>query len=161
MTNKKESRGFSNFGFTTILLSFVMLCVVTFSGLSLITAYSDYKLSQKVADKAKNYYAASENATDTLIAIEQILIQSYYASANEALYYSKIQTQLAKYGIMELTEKGLTLAFKETISENNYLSVKIGLYYPVDISDPFYDILEWKSVYEKEFPTEEILNLIH
>jgi len=38
----KKKIEFSNFGFSTILLCFVMICVVTFSALSLVSAYSDY-----------------------------------------------------------------------------------------------------------------------
>ena len=45
----KSKFHFSNFGFSTILLTFVMMCIMTFGVLSLITANSDYKLSQKVA----------------------------------------------------------------------------------------------------------------
>ena len=72
MTKKKENRGFSNFGFSTILLSFVMICVVTFSALALVTANSDYRLSKKVADKTAEYYTAQEKAYEWHLGIIQI-----------------------------------------------------------------------------------------
>lgn len=64
MGKQKEmnQRSFSNFGFSSILLAFVMLCIVTFSALSLLTANADYKLSKKVADKTAAYYQAEEKA---------------------------------------------------------------------------------------------------
>ncbi len=46
----KKRREFSNFGFSTILLTFSMICIVTFSALAFVTANSDYKLSKRVAD---------------------------------------------------------------------------------------------------------------
>ena len=63
--NKREHKkapGFSNFGFSTILLAFVMICIVTISALSLLTANSDYKLSQKVAEKNTAYFDAEKKA---------------------------------------------------------------------------------------------------
>ena len=80
-TNRhKRFGGFSNFGFSTILLSFVMICVVTFSALSLVSAYSDHKLSQKVADRTTAYYAAEERAYEKLARIDDILRESYLAT---------------------------------------------------------------------------------
>ena len=52
----KSFRPLTNIGFSTILLAFSMICIVTFSALALITANSDYQLSQKVATKSTNYY---------------------------------------------------------------------------------------------------------
>ena len=150
MTKKKETRSFTNFGFSTILLSFVMICVVTFSALSLITAYSDFKLSKKVADKNQGYYEAEANAYEKLMAIDQILVECYQNSTDETDYYYKVPVYLGKN----------SLAFQEPISEDHYLSVKIGVIYPKDNNECFYEILEWKSVYEKESPEDEHLNLI-
>ncbi len=42
----KKRREFSNFGFSTILLTFSMICIVTFSALAFVTANSDYKLKR-------------------------------------------------------------------------------------------------------------------
>ena len=52
----KKRREFSNFGFSTILLTFSMICIVTFSALAFVTANSDYKLSKRVADNNSSYY---------------------------------------------------------------------------------------------------------
>ena len=150
MTKKKETQGFSNFGFSTILLSFVMICVVTFSALSLITANSDLKLSKKVAEKNQSYYEAEAKAYEKLMEIDQILVECYQNSIDEADYYKKAEIALTEYD----------LAFLEPISENHYLSVEIVVHYPKDNNECFYEILQWKSVYEKELPEEEHLNLI-
>ena len=41
----KQKKGFIHIGFSSILMVFTMLCLVTFATLSLITANSDYRLS--------------------------------------------------------------------------------------------------------------------
>ena len=46
----KKKKGFIHIGFSSILMVFTMLCLVTFATLSLITANSDYRLSLKVAE---------------------------------------------------------------------------------------------------------------
>lgn len=47
----KQKKEFIHIGFSSILMVFTMLCLVTFATLSLITANSDYRLSLKVAEK--------------------------------------------------------------------------------------------------------------
>ena len=41
----KQKKEFIHIGFSSILMVFTMLCLVTFATLSLITANSDYRLS--------------------------------------------------------------------------------------------------------------------
>lgn len=160
MKKQKELRRFSNFGYPTILLSFVMLCVVTFSTLSLVTAYSDYKLSRKVAERTSDYYKACENATDTLSRLDKLLTNAYRTSDDKDSYFRDIQTQLKNYGTITITDANCQLSFQEPISEDSYLSVRINLCYPRKVSDAFYQISEWKSTHQtSEFP-EESLNLI-
>ena len=52
----KQKKGFIHIGFSSILMVFTMLCLVTFATLSLITANSDYRLSLKVAEKTTTLF---------------------------------------------------------------------------------------------------------
>lgn len=158
--NIKKQRGFSNFGFSTILLSFVMICVVTFSALSLVTAYSDYKLSQKVADKNQVYYEALERVYAKLVTLDNLLVECYQSSDSESDYYSMVMQELTEYGTLENSSTEYILSFKEDIATDQYFSIKLTICYPTQNTDAFYEILEWKSVYEKEAPEDEILDLI-
>ena len=56
-----------------------MICIVTFSALALITANSDYQLSQKVATKSTSYYLAEKEAYTTIAMIDQQLQKIYFA----------------------------------------------------------------------------------
>lgn len=160
MTAKKEKRGFSNFGFSTILLAFVMICVAIFSVLSFVTAYSDYKLSKKVADKTEAYYTAEEQAYDKLAIIDELLSDAYDISSNEEEYYANVEKFIAEYGIIDKTSERFMLSFEEDINEDQYLSIKLSILYPTNIGDSFLDIIEWKSVYDIAIPEDETLNLI-
>ena len=61
-----KKNNFSHFGFSTLLLAFTMICIVTFSALSFVTAHSDYNLSKRVADNNSAYYEASEKSKRTI-----------------------------------------------------------------------------------------------
>ena len=91
----KKRREFSNFGFSTILLTFSMICIVTFSALAFVTANSDYKLSKRVADNNSSYYRACEKVWDEISQIDAILASAYDGSPDKAAYYEAIKTALS------------------------------------------------------------------
>lgn len=158
---KKEKRSFMNFGFSTILLFFVMICVVTFSVLSFTTAYSDYTLSKKVADKTIAYYATQELVCENLVNLEDFLWKHYQSTLNDTAYYEILQKELKLYGDVAHTDLGLTFTFQELISENQFLKVSLLLSYPEQDADTFYEILSWKTFYEQTIlEEEEPLNLL-
>lgn len=64
-------------GFSSILMVFTMLCLVTFATLSLITANSDYRLSLKVAEKTTAYYKADTAAREYLMQLDLALADLY------------------------------------------------------------------------------------
>jgi len=161
MTPQKENRGFSSFGFSTILLSFVMICVVTFSALSMVTAYSDYKLSKKVADKNQHFYEAEIRAYEQLAKIDNSLLECYQSSSDENTYYTRLTASMNDYGTFTTTSEGYYLCFVEEIAKDQQLMVTLQLQYPIKASDTFYTIIEWKSVYNREIPENETLNLLH
>ena len=163
---KKQMRGFSNFGFTTILLSFVMICVATFSALSLVSAYSDYKLSKKVADKTTAYYQAQEKAYEYLARIDDALKEAYLLSTNEASYYELAKDLLSKTVSLDCKGSWLyenedyTYHFTQTIGEGQTLSVKLKLCYPTNKHSTFYKLLEWRSIYEQQLPGDDHLDVM-
>ncbi len=161
MKNENSKLNVSSFGFTTIILLFVMICVVTFSVLSYTTALSDYKLSKKVADKTTNYYEAEKRAYDRLSDIDKMLTDNYYNTTKKEDFFLVIIPKLEEYGIIEENESGYIFSIDEKISENQYLSIKLSLNYPEDNGDLFYKITEWKSIYITDYFEEETLNLMH
>ena len=156
----KKKIEFSNFGFSTILLCFVMICVVTFSALSLVSAYSDYKLSKKVAEKNQDYYKAQETAYEKLAVIDAMAVKAYGTASNANGYYNSLRGTLATYGAVTDGMDGFYLSFTETIAEDHFLHVTIKICYPTADSDTFIKVVEWKSYYEKPEPEDDILDLI-
>lgn len=160
--SKNKHRSFLGFGFSTILLSFVMICVITFAVLSAVTSYADYKLSKQVADKTAAYYEAQVRACQTLDEIDAVLLESYEAAkaAGSSTYYALLEQRLKPYGTLTATDTAYTLSFAEPVTDKQQLCIKLLLNDPQTDDAPFYNILEWKSVYEQALPEEQPMQLL-
>lgn len=66
--NKKGPQIGLNIGASSILVVFILLCLVTFSVLSLVSANADLKLSKRVAEHTREYYDATSEAEEILAA---------------------------------------------------------------------------------------------
>ena len=151
MGKQKEmnQRSFSNFGFSSILLAFVMLCIVTFSALSLLTANADYKLSKKVADKTVAYYQAEEKAYLLLQEIDQDLARAYRKSDTKESYYTLVTEYLAQEKSdtgLNLSSDGNKLTFQISYGENQSLHVGLRINYPQRNTGVFYELTQWQTI---------------
>lgn len=159
MNNKAQTNhtpSYSNFGYSSILLMFIMICIVTFSVLALYTATSDYTLSKKVATNTSNYYAAEEKAYTTLSEID-LKLSSCYINADgiqqsEEEFYMNVQATFKATEINNLTidEEKHLIQYQEKISNNQRLVVEINYIYPEANSDSFYTIKRWQTVSDVE-----------
>lgn len=109
---KKKSRIGLNIGTSSILLVFVLLCMVTFAALSFVSANADYKLSQSLETRTTRYYTVSNTAEQRLSEIEDILaevksrsadFESYKPQAAEALAESPAAESPASDSLEDLT----------------------------------------------------------
>lgn len=155
--NRIKSGGFSNFGFSTIVFSFVMICVVTFSVLSLATANSDYKLSKKAAQKNLAYYAAEEAAYAHINALETQLAETFFAAEDYEEYYTLLSSMDFADGTYD-TEQ-FYYHFTVPVDESQNLNVTLQIQYPIELTDTFYRIITWQSVYDQVLVEDEILDL--
>jgi hypothetical protein len=158
LQKKTHTRRFLNFGFSTIVIAFVMICIVTFCALALLTANSDYRLSKKVADRTTQYYQAQETAYQTLAQIDALLQETYRNSLTRDAYFSDATTALdqfaAEHSDIEFTAADTTtVSYQVAINENQMLCVSLLVCYPPDSGGGFYQLTEWKSV--TELPSQE------
>ena len=69
----KHKPPITNIGSVSLIMIFIVLCMVTFAILSLSESTSDYKFTEKLATHTTDYYSASSNAEHTLSEIDGIL----------------------------------------------------------------------------------------
>lgn len=130
--NKKKNFGV-NIGSASILLIFVILCLVSFAVLSIVSANADNKLTQKVLDRSTAYYEACNNAEASLATVDDTLRNVYSSSADADSYFQMV---------------GHSKSYAIPISDLQTLQVTIEILYPTQDDDPFYHITSWQVITE-------------
>lgn len=118
----KKKRSALGIGVTTLVTIMVVLLLASFSVLSLVSAQSNYHLSQMAVDQAEMYYAADTEAT--------LWYADLDAFANQlAGEPDSFATQLADEGyIVEVTSAGeIRVLHEVVISERRNLMVTVAV----------------------------------
>jgi len=90
---KKKRRFGINVGTSSIMLIFVILCLVSFATLSIVSAKVDYDLSKKLAERTTTYYSACNEGEEFLIYFDNELRNAYNSSTDEIDYFNKVGTK--------------------------------------------------------------------
>ena len=143
MSKQREFR--VNVGTSSILLIFIILCLVAFATLSIVSASADYKLSRKVADRTGNYYEAANQAERYIASIDKTLQNVYSQAEDEEAYFATV---------------GHSKSYLIPISDLQSLSVKLELLYPTTAEDTFYRITSWQVITTGELEYENSYNFI-
>lgn len=168
MDTKKKQIPIVNIGSSSLLVVFLVLCLVTFATLSLSSAKSNYTFSQRLADRRTDYYEASRKAELLLDSIDNVLAETYESSTLP--YYSEAEKQLSELTLNEdvkdivletnFSAKTPSVAYSIPINKNQTLSVVLELT-PVDnTAEGFYQIKEWKTVSTADWEGNNTLKLI-
>ena len=129
--NKKKNIFGMNIGSASILLIFVILCLVSFAVLSIVSANADNKLTQKILNRTTAYYDACNNAETSLSAVDETLRNVYLSSANADSYFQMV---------------GHSKSYAIPISDLQTLQVTIEILYPEKDDDTFYRITDWQVI---------------
>ena len=126
--NKGTGRTGLGVGVSSILVIFVLLCLVTFATLSLVSARADRNLSQKAVDHTLEYYTASNQAEQILAQADNLLADCAALASSSAEYQTLAASALAALGELEDTDGSVTLCYSVPINENQTLrSIRISI----------------------------------
>lgn len=146
--NNKKRYGIS-VGSSSILIIIVILCLVSFAGLSIVSAAADYKLSSKLAERTTAYYQASNLANRKLAELDKAFLSLYLESAGEAEYREKIKESF-----------GDSLTFSYPVSETQSLCVSVSPVYPGDETGNFFEITQFQVITAKEIDLDTSLPVL-
>ena len=135
-----------NLGTSSLLLIFVVLSLVSFAVLSLSSALSDKKLTDKTVDKNVAYYDACNEAYKMLAEIDKQLIDVYKASADEDAYLKACED--------------LDLEMTIPVTEYQGLEIKVVPIYPESDEDVFYNVSSWKLIHTSEPKLDLSINVM-
>lgn len=144
MSSKKKPEFALNIGVSSILFIFVILCLVSFATLSLSSATSDYRLSQRVLNNSQNYYDACNKAEELLASFDDTLKKTYDGGISRAGYYESV---------------GHKKTFSVDLSDYQSLQVEIKILYPDVAGNPFYEITSWKVITTGNLEYDDSLNV--
>lgn len=138
-----------NVGSSSILLIFVILCLVSFATLSIVSANADAKLSRKVVERTTAYYEACNGAQADIASLDNTLKAIYADSFDEDEYFMAA---------------GRKKTYIFPISDLQTLSVSLDILYPEEAGEPFYHITSWQVLTNSSAlkdEEEESVLLIH
>lgn len=130
MRNSSKKKQFGmNIGSASILLVFVILCLVSFAVLSIVSANADSKLSTRILERTTAYYTACNQAEQSLAGMDHTLRRIYESSDSEEAYFASV---------------GHGKSYVIPISDLQSLQVTIEILYPGTAEDSFYKITAWQ-----------------
>lgn len=138
-TSAKQNPQFSmHVGSASLLMIFVILCLVSFATLSIVSANADRKLTNKVLERTDAYYDACNEAETELAALDESLENAYASASSETEYYAAA---------------GRGKTFTVSVSDLQMLQVTVEILYPAASGDPYYRITGWQVLTDGESST--------
>ena len=141
---KKKSIGV-NVGSSSILLIFVILCLVSFATLSIVSANADYRLGQKILTRTTAYYEACNQAEESIAAIDRTLWDVYENSADSEEYFATV---------------GHSKSYLIPVSDLQNLDIEIEILYPQNTGDACYRIVSWQLVSADQIDYDDSLPVL-
>ena len=120
----------TNIGSVSLLMIFIVLCMVTFAALSLSSASYDARSAEKSAAHTTAYYQASNKAETVLAAIDQQLNICRTVASDSAAYY-----QLLQGYFQQQTDPLLTFSDTQADVSNSDSGNTASVSWQVSISD--------------------------
>lgn len=143
---RKKQTGGINVGTSSILVTFVLLCLVTFAALSFLSANSDYRLSKQAAERTTRFYAADALAEEKLADIESRLKEVLASVSSEDDYYDSIPSAFEGDDFLQVnTEDTTTISYEIPVSDSQNLQVLLSVRYPAGDDAALFDILKWQT----------------
>lgn len=138
MSHRK--RAFLSTGTASIVLIFVLLCLLTFSVLSMVSAKADLNLSTKSAKRTTEYYQAENKANDILADITK----SLSSHAGSSSFLSDVRSDLEGKDGITFTSSD-RLQYHVTINENQNLFISLQIFSGSADHGSLYQINTWKT----------------
>lgn len=185
--SEKAPAPFFNIGASSLLVIFLILCLVTFAILTLTSAKSDADFAEKLAHHKMNYYAACNTAESTLDEIDAILADAWQlsdtdtgknsinndssqpdsTSSDTATVFTEIETQLTALDSreqlqlsMDFTQSEPTISYAVAIDDKQNLCVTLTLTAAPAKGEAYYRISQWQVQSSGEWKGDQTLNLM-
>ena len=146
MNQKKQFSPGMNVGSSSILVTFVLLCLVTFAALSFVSANADHNLAVKTGERIQAYYAGDSAAEINLANIDGQL-NMYAADTDEDEYYNGIEDLFSDNNLYSVSNENgdVLIHYEIPVSDTQMLSVTLKAMYPETNNNKAFEIREWQN----------------
>lgn len=153
-----------NIGGSSILMIFVLLCLVTFSVLSYVSANADYKLTKKAAQSVTRYYEADAQAETRLALIDETLKKIADQTPKDtepAAYYQKVSDALFEMdGVSAVVQDDqLTIQYQVEIDDHRALQVSLQPLFPIESPEKRYVLTAWQVIQTAEWESDDSISV--
>lgn len=154
--NKRVSAPVVNIGSSSLLVIFLILCLVVFAVLTLTSAQKDYQYSQRIAERNTEYYAAVAEAERIWDDFDRAASQE---SHGDSSYGSESQGDRPSDITVSQGDRPSDITYSVAINDTQELQVVLTL--AGNETDGYhYDIAKWQTVSTTEWTGDNSLNLI-
>ncbi len=143
-----------NIGMISFMVVFIILCLVTFSILSLVSANSNLMMTQKRLTHTSDYYALSSQGEQQLAQIEARLYDLYFSSSSKQDYLAQLKTLQDIDPNMIIEDQ--TIQFEIT-QDDLKLTVELEAAYP---GHALYTLKSWKVVPSATWQPEQGIDIL-
>lgn len=152
-----------NIGSASMLVIFIILCLVTFSLLSVASSNNDKTYAQNIAGRTLDYYTASNEAETQLAKIDKLLAKAYDLYGDAYLEQGITFLDAAameKFPYPVDSSFFPVLSFTVPINDTQALAVSLQLQLPSENEGKLYKITSWKEISTDSWDNDEPLNLM-
>lgn len=143
-------------GTSLILVVFIILALVTFAVMSTVSASSDYKSSQNMAQRTKDYYTAANLAEKRIAHIDSLLAEAFKLKEYPASAFKELNSM----GELTVDEDEATVSFTVPVNSTQELFVKLSVNPDPKGTDSFYTPIDFREQSTTKWEAEEGLPLI-
>lgn len=144
---KKTFTAGMNVGSSSILVTFVLLCLITFAALSFVAANTDHNLTEQTANRISSYYVADSQAEVHLANIDNQL-SSLATDVDEKAYFDGIEQLFSDNDSYTVSKEGnkTFISYEVMLSNDQTINVKLEAVYPNAASPDTFKINTWETV---------------
>lgn len=150
---ERKNSGGMNIGTSSILVTFVLLCLVTFASLTYMSARSDYGLSEQTAARTAAYYDANRMAEIYMANIEGQLAKLADKCDGIEEYYDKIPETFSDNESVSIDASNdrVLINYSVAVTESQNLLVSLAAKYPSENDGMLITVEKWQTQTNSEY----------
>ena len=165
----KHKPPITNIGSVSLIMVFIVLCMVTFAILSLSESTGDYKFTEKLASHTTDYYTASSQAERALAEIDTLLHETgENAIGSETLFYQNVIEAINNTSISSINDLSATfdhdevlyISYDVPVGDSQKLYVRLRVNAPQTSTTAAYTITAWQTLQTDEWNGDDSIQLI-